>query len=246
MAPRYPAPKLGTIVEPFAGAAGYSTRYSHLNVILIDSFEIVAGIWDYLIHSNYAEIMRIPVVECVDDLPDSICQEARWLVGFSLGDGGARPYRRITPGRVRLAAKGRKYEGWCAARRERIARQVQYIKHWIILHGSYADFDFGGLEATWFIDPPYNNVAGRSYPHSDIDYSHLRGYCESLSGQVIVCENEGADWMRFEYFHTAKNKVNSGSREVINYRESVLRFSDSSRSDGGHLSIISQKYLRFL
>lgn len=44
-------------------------------------------------------------------------------------------------------------------------------------------------------------------------------FCWSRKGQVMVCEQEGATWMPFRYFHTAKGNesVNGGkiSAEVI-------------------------------
>lgn len=61
------------------------------------------------------------------------------------------------------------------------------------------------VEATWYIDPPYDNRAGSYYVHADVD-----------CGQVIVCENEGATWLPFRPFATLKAGVNGrGSREVI-------------------------------
>ena len=35
-APRYPRPMHDTIIEPFAGAAGYSLRYPDRNVVLVE------------------------------------------------------------------------------------------------------------------------------------------------------------------------------------------------------------------
>jgi hypothetical protein len=57
--------------------------------------------------------------------------------------------------------------------------------------------------ATWFVDPPYE-VAGRAYRFHDIDYAHLGDWCRSRSGQVIVCENAGANWLPFRPFRTIK------------------------------------------
>ena len=47
-APHYPAPIHSTIVEPFAGAAGYSTRYPDRQVVLIDKDPVIVGLWRYL------------------------------------------------------------------------------------------------------------------------------------------------------------------------------------------------------
>lgn len=44
-APTYPAPKHDTIIEPFAGGAGYSLRHHERQVVLIDRDPVIAGIW---------------------------------------------------------------------------------------------------------------------------------------------------------------------------------------------------------
>ena len=77
---RYPSPRHGHIIEPFAGAAGYSLRYPDYDVTLVDAYPVIAGIWRYLIATPPGEIMLIPCVESVDDLPPWVPQEARWLV----------------------------------------------------------------------------------------------------------------------------------------------------------------------
>ena len=41
MAKHYPEPLYDIIVEPFAGAAGYSLLYPHKNIILYDNYEPV-------------------------------------------------------------------------------------------------------------------------------------------------------------------------------------------------------------
>ena len=55
-APRYPQPRYQTIIEPFAGSAGYSLRYVDRDVILIDKDEIIAGTWHYLVNVREDEI----------------------------------------------------------------------------------------------------------------------------------------------------------------------------------------------
>ena len=46
----YPPPEHNTIVEPFAGSAGYSLRFPRTpRVILYEKDPIVAGVWQYLI-----------------------------------------------------------------------------------------------------------------------------------------------------------------------------------------------------
>lgn len=47
-APSYPSPGLATVVEPFAGAAGYSVRNHDREVILVEKDETIAALWAYL------------------------------------------------------------------------------------------------------------------------------------------------------------------------------------------------------
>jgi site-specific DNA-adenine methylase len=49
LAPSYPEPRFATIIEPFAGAAGYSLRYADRRVTLVEKYPVIAGIWRYLI-----------------------------------------------------------------------------------------------------------------------------------------------------------------------------------------------------
>jgi hypothetical protein len=56
----YPAPRYRTIREVFAGSAGYACRYSDHAVELYDLNPIIAGVWDYLIRVEPAEIRALP------------------------------------------------------------------------------------------------------------------------------------------------------------------------------------------
>ena len=53
VAKRYPAPVNDTIIEPFAGAAGYSTRYYNKNVILYDIDPVICGAWVFFLIMGY-------------------------------------------------------------------------------------------------------------------------------------------------------------------------------------------------
>src|SRR6185312_12569866 len=92
-APRYPKPDHDTIVEPFAGGAGYATRYHDRKVVLIEKDPLVASLWRYLVGVSSSEIRslgEVPANGSVDDLVTA-CQEAKWLVGFWLNKGSAQP-----------------------------------------------------------------------------------------------------------------------------------------------------------
>jgi hypothetical protein len=215
-APRYPIPNYGTVIEPFAGAAGYSLRHHERKVILVEKYPVVAEMWRYLIHVKASEVRAIPLVTTVDDLPSWVPDGARSLIGFCMNSAVTAPRRSLSIGRIRLAEMGRKFEGWTEAQRERVASQVECIRHWVIMEGDYTVAP--NIPATWFIDPPYNNAVGRHYIHGpkEIDYQKLAQWCRTRDGQVLVCENEGASWLPFRTFATFKPGVNgSGSKEVL-------------------------------
>ncbi|NRA03765.1 MAG: DNA adenine methylase [Myxococcales bacterium] len=197
-APRYPKPMFGTIVEPFAGSAGYALRYPNLRVRLIDADPIIAGLWAYLIGVSEREISELPDVPnegTVDDL--DVCEDARHLIGFWLNGSCASPRKR--PGLWMRSGEGGPW--WGPQARHRIASQLASIRHWTITHGSYADAP--DVEATWFVDPPYQD-AGKHYRHSAVDFPHLADWCRARRGQVMVCENVGADWGPFRPFLDVK------------------------------------------
>lgn len=218
LASRYPPPQHDLIVEPFAGSAGYAMRYADRQVWINDVDEKIAGTWEYLIATPADEIRSLPLldgVESVDDL--TVCQEARWLIGWWLNKGAASPMKSPSAWQ-RSGLYDHHVNFWSDKVRERVASQVDRIRHWKITNLSYADLDTP--IATWFVDPPYV-TAGKYYRHGPdrIDYTHLGDWCRSLNGQVMVCENDGADWLPFQPFHVAKaNESKSGgkrSHEVL-------------------------------
>lgn len=170
--------------------------------------------WRYLIGASVAEIMSIPLVDNIDDLPSGLPEGARWLVGFNLNDANTRPCRTLSAGLKRLRESGRTLAGWGEARRVQTARQVSSIRHWKVIEGDYTEAP--DIEATWFIDPPYDNRAGSYYAKQVNDYASLAVWCQGRKGQVLVCENEGADWLPFSPFATLKAGINgSGSKEMF-------------------------------
>jgi site-specific DNA-adenine methylase len=223
IAPKYQSPLYDTIVEPFAGSAGYSLRYHNKNVILNDLDEKIFGIWDFLIKSKSEDIMNLPldISGGIDNLPQNICQEAKWLIGFWLYKGSSSPGK--TPSSwMRQGTHTTSF--WGSVIRERIASQVVEIRHWKIFNKSYSDIPISNERHTWFVDPPYQN-AGKHYRKSSsgIDFKNLGDWCKSRQGQIIVCENSGADWLPFEPFLDIKamhgGKRTGISQEVIFYKE---------------------------
>lgn len=209
----YPPPIHRTIIEPFAGAAGYAMRYPSLDVVLVDCYPVVAGIWRWLISATPDEVRAIPLTDSVDELPGWVAQGARDLVGFAMNSATASPRRTLSKGCLALRSKGRKLYGWSHALRERVATQVPAIKHWKVIQGQYTEAP--DVEATWFIDAPYQK-AGAHYVHSTIDYHALGAWCLTRRGQAIVCEGAGANWLPFRPHGVFKSAPLTGRcQEVV-------------------------------
>lgn len=203
----YAPPVHSTIMEPFAGSAGYSLRYPDARVQLFDRDEYIAGVWDFLIRATPAELLALPDLAPgahVDTL--NIPQEARWLIGFWINTAPSSPRKTLSMNvrkseeEWRVLAQSRGYNQprplfWGARVRERLAVQVEHIRHWTITLGDYSDAP--NVSATWFVDPPYV-VAGRHYRYRISDYSALAAWCRARKGQIIVCEGNGADWLPFK------------------------------------------------
>jgi hypothetical protein len=104
---------------------------------------------------------------------------------------------------------------WGERVRSTIAAQVESIRHWKIFERSYEDCP-AGQDMTWFIDPPYQK-AGQHYKYGAelLDYKKLAAWCKSRPGQVVVCENEGADWLPFDKLgHVKTTRRGRKSKEV--------------------------------
>lgn len=209
-APHYPAPEYGTIIEPFAGAAGYSLRYPDRQVILVERDPGIAALWRWLItEATTAEVLALPDMQeeqTVDDL--GVRSEAATLIGFWINKGSAVPKRRMSHN-MRRSIRGEVPRDppsgwWGPAIRARIAQQLAAIRHWEVIEGDYTaapDLE----DATDFVDPPYQ-TQGKYYRFgaAGIDFDALGAWCRGRRGQTIVCEQEGANWLPFQFHRDIK------------------------------------------
>jgi len=212
LARRYPAPRFETIVEPFAGSAGYATHHHGRRVLLVERDPRVANVWRYLLRVTPRELLSLPdltIGQLVDDL--DVCEEARDLISYWCGPGAGHGRSKLSP-----QAADNPDQAWGRIVRARLASQVDKIRHWRVIEGDYSEAP--DVEATWFVDPPYE-VAGSAKQYRQhaglIDFAKLGAWCRSRRGQVIVCENEGAAWLPFRRFRDLKSTGGTVSREVI-------------------------------
>lgn len=214
----YPPPRHGTIIEPFAGSAGYATRHFRRRVILVEKDPEIAGLWRYLIKVSAREILLLPDLgdRNVDDL--QVSPEARTLIRYNCNrGGGGRPGNHLDDW-----DKAWPHSSWGPTRRAVLASQVERIRHWKIIEGDYTLAP--DVVASWFVDPPYFGALGNLYrcKGKALDFAHLGTWCRSRQGQVMVCEAGEASWLPFRplarvWAPTRHNgKIdNGGSNEVI-------------------------------
>lgn len=222
-AKHYPGPQHYSIIEPFAGSAGYSVNHPGASVWLNDIDPVITGTWLYLIAASEKEILGLPDLEpgqTVDDL--AVPQEARWLIGWWLNKGSASPKRRPSSFMLKHPA-GAPY--WGRGIRERIARQLPQIRHWVVTTGDYRELP--DVEACWYVDPPYE-TAGKYYRYGSegIDYAHLASWTLARTGQLIVCEADEADWLPFRPLVTidgteGRQKAHRARMETVYVREAA-------------------------
>lgn len=203
IASHYPEPSYPIIVEPFAGSAGYSCLHHERRVILNDLDLNVVQAWRTLIEmeqplpAGWREAIKL----------------APALVGFWLANGRSVPAKQPSSWMLSGQRPNAYWGEQAAAKTFEVSRA---IKHWTVTAWPWQMVPV--QEATWFIDPPYSSAGGRAYKRHRIDYAKLAAWCKGLPGQVIVCEEAGADWLPFEplgSFRCSPGKGRSHVEEVV-------------------------------
>lgn len=205
---KYPKPIYSTIVEPFAGTASYALSYFDRDVIISDIYPVVYRVWKYLQLASPRDILSLPDVENGENISKYstlLSQEEYWLMGFCINGGSNRPKH--------TASSVGNFNYWNRDK-IRIAENLYKIRHWRILNDSYLDIK--NQTATWYIDAPYQFQ--KLYVCNTIDYWALRDWCKFRQGQVIVCEQMGADWLPFVPL-TELSGQRKKSIEAMWYRE---------------------------
>ena len=220
-AKKYPPPDYDLIIEPFAGSAGYSLHYHWKDVVLFEKYDALVAMWNWLIGADYNDVMRLPIIGDFDHIDQvDAPYGAKVLIGFGLNSGMSSPCNMPSKW-----ARLKRNDGafWIKEKRQRVARQVEHIKHWkcyqIDRLGQIPDYT-----ATWFIDPPYQK-AGIHYKHNskNLDFSQLATWVLMRQGQAIVCENAGADWFRFDNQFDFKSTVHPNRNPITQEVWSHLR-----------------------
>lgn len=192
IAQHYPPPEYPLTIEPFAGAARYSLHHPNRDVWLNDTYPVITTIWDWLIHEATPELVEAwPVLHTGETVRDYVGQYSAaeiLMLRMRAGASLAAPSWKVT----------QFINNHFQCLKNSTIKYLPLIKHWNITGMDYTALP--NIEATWFIDPPYQ-VGGHKYVKHDIDYAQLAEWCRSRRGQVIVCEHEGAEWLPFQPLH---------------------------------------------
>jgi site-specific DNA-adenine methylase len=206
----YPPPKFDRIVEPFAGSARYSLKYYDREIILIDKYSEIIEIWKYLQQASERDVLELPRPKRGMVLSElNLSKPEGLFLGFLYSIGRGKPTKTVSPwAEIHFNGEGRKDK--LAA----IASQLYKIRHWKFVCGDYACIE--NAKATWFIDPPYQDKGKSIYVHNskEINFFDLSNWCRGRNGQVIVCENVGADWLPFQSL-TSLHGAQRNSEEAI-------------------------------
>lgn len=207
----YPRPTHDTIIEPFAGSAGYALHTDHWlrRVVLIEKHPDIAELWRWLINESTTreQILELPDMHKGEDLTElgfgPIGSPTRTLASLSSPSSNFR--------KTKVSEWMQK--GWPQVRAD-LAANLHKVKHWELIEGDYREAPT--LEATWFVDPPYQKIShGYDSDRTDIDFRALGEWCLSRPGQLIVCEESGADWLPFEPLSAKRTLNNTDTLEVV-------------------------------
>jgi site-specific DNA-adenine methylase len=221
LAKYYPEPQCDEIIEAFAGSAGYALMYPEKRVYLYEIYEPIVTLWKWLIEkATPEEILALPVNNTNQTNKDGKpmtrfhkdhpiesevnCEAARILMGFWVTES------QTNSSRYPLSKS--RGGNWTQHKKEMVANQLQYIRHWKVEKLSFEQIP--NRKATWFIDPPYED-AGSRYRHNKIDYKALGQWCNEREGQVIVCEQNSAKWLEFQHLRLGRNASNKDYRELV-------------------------------
>lgn len=198
LASRYPSPEHDLVIEPFAGSMAYTLHHRPIEAIGVEADPRVVETWHRVVDLSPMELLAYPAPEVGDRTDD------RWHMLAAGSHGTARADSYLWTDRMA--------RDFAKQRRLAVRHQHYASRHVTYIGGDYRDAP--DVEATWFIDPPYQHVR-RGYERDAIDYHELAEWVRSRRGLVIVCEQAGADWLDFTPLADIRGTTNKRTTEMI-------------------------------
>jgi site-specific DNA-adenine methylase len=201
----YPRPQFNKIIEPFAGTARYALKYFEHDITIVDKYDVVIKIWKWLQQCSPKDILSLPKTYTGLDLRTLNLSDGELLfLQMNAGISSLSPRNKVSKFSAEQNGRKNKYK--------LVSDSLYKIKHWNIIHGDYKDLN--NVEATWFIDPPYQ-FGGQAYVENKIDFGYLSNWCQERLGQTIVCENMKADWLPFVPIKKIRSIASTPTIEAI-------------------------------
>jgi len=181
---KLPPPEFDTIIEPFAGSAGYSLRYCReRTVLLAETDPHILCLWSWLINDTTEALIReIPInVKVGTDIRTlGMCRGQELLLKTWQRTNNVGNCWTVSPW-------GNMPGQWTANTRSRVASEFHVVKDWKIYeNGIELLYQQHLPDVTYFVDPPYQ--FNYQYKAKAIDYTKLAQCLRLKHGQVIVCE----------------------------------------------------------
>jgi 16S rRNA G966 N2-methylase RsmD len=193
----YPCPRFPLVIEPFAGSLSYTLHHRPNSAIGIEQDDRVVALWHRML-----EVTGMELPPAVGSKTNDLLVKVASYSEHALTSGEMTVTSRMIRDWTVIHQRAALAAPWARS-------HVQYFA------GTYANAP--DVEATWFIDPPYQRANRRGYLFGadKIDYDHLAAWVMSRKGQVIVCEQDGADWLPFTRLADFATHRGAISREVI-------------------------------
>lgn len=223
----YPKPCYDCIVEPFCGAAHYALLYYYKQVHINDVNPNVIEIWKWIQQASSKDILSIPEPQYAQRISEikGLERPVELLLRLLCSKSSASfnrdfftKYSGVDRKRHRKSGPPKPDKSTVQQFKQKALKYVGKLSHWKITCMDYKDLP--NIEATWFIDPPYQKLKRSRYEFNNrmIDYQHLAEWCLSRQGEIIVCEQSNATWLPFKPLRKVYSLANNKYQEVVYIR----------------------------
>lgn len=215
---KYPTPEEDSIFEPFAGSASFSLRHWKKKICIYEENKHLQDLWKWLINeATNTSIMEIPCnlptgfnIKSLDISYGQMLLLKNWQRTNNYGNCWT------------ISPWGNKPGQWTLNTKNRVARDVEFVKDWKFEKPSYTE---GGF---YFIDPPYQY--NYNYGFKQFDYIELLSDIKKIpAGHILACEaicpktGTVPNYLPFKFFG---DRITSRRKKENNHHSKELMYFD--------------------